>query len=89
MMHLSKQLSVCGHAGKPRREMAVKTYEEVDLPGDVTEFVRSRGLRAPLLLLAGLAASAAQTAEPLWPVSAPSCCLPRVHVHMREHCQSV
>ena len=49
--------------------MPVRRYEQVSLPGDVTQFVRSRGLRAPLLLLAGLAASAAQTAQPLWPVS--------------------
>ena len=49
----------------------MKRYQQVDLPGDVTQFVRGKGLRAPLLLLAGLAASAAQTAEPLWPVSRP------------------
>ena len=47
----------------------MRRYEQVELEGDVTQFVRSKGLRAPLLLLAGLAASAAQTAEPLWPVS--------------------
>jgi len=48
----------------------VKRYAEVSLAGDVTEYVRARGLRAPLVLLAGLAASAAQTLEPLWSVSA-------------------
>ena len=58
--------------GQPRtrREVPVKRYTEVSLPGDVTEFVQARGLRAPLVLLAGLAASAAQTLEPLWSVSA-------------------
>ena len=50
----------------------VKRYTEVTPEGDVTEFVRERGLRAPLLLLAGIAASAAQTLEPLWPVSLPA-----------------
>lgn len=52
----------------------VQRYEEVNLPGNVDEYVRARGLRAPLLLLAGLAASAAQTAEPLWPVSPTLAC---------------
>ncbi len=47
----------------------MKRYTEVSLPGNVTEFVQARGLRAPLVLLAGLAASAAQTLEPLWSVS--------------------
>ena len=51
------------------RQVPVKRYSEVTLDGSVTEFVRERGLRAPLLLLAGLAASAAQTLEPLWPVT--------------------
>ena len=52
-----------------RAGVPVKRYAEVTPEGNVTEFVRERGLRAPLLLLAGIAASAAQTLEPLWPVS--------------------
>lgn len=58
--------------GQPRvrREVPVRRYTEVTLEGDVEDYVRARVLRAPLLLLAGLAASAAQTLEPLWPVSA-------------------
>lgn len=73
-MAASNQALAAGQ-GQPRvrREVPVKRYADVDLPGDVTEFVRARGLRAPLMLLAGLAASAAQTLEPLWPVS---CLLP-------------
>ncbi|KAL0039623.1 hypothetical protein WJX77_003638 [Trebouxia sp. C0004] len=60
--------------GQPRtrREVPVKRYAEVSLPGNVTEYVRARGLRAPLILLAGLAASAAQTLEPLWSVQGDS-----------------
>lgn len=57
-----------GQAGV-RAGVPVKRYAEVTPEGNVTEFVRERGLRAPLLLLAGIAASAAQTLEPLWPVS--------------------
>ena len=57
-----------GQAGV-RTEVPVKRYTKVTPDGNVTEFVRERGLRAPLLLLAGIAASAAQTLEPLWPVS--------------------
>lgn len=69
-MAASNQALAAGQ-GQPRvrREVPVKRYADVDVPGDVTEFVRARGLRAPLVLLAGLAASAAQTLEPLWPVS--------------------
>lgn len=52
-----------------RAGVPVKQYTEVTPEGNVEEFVRERGLRAPLLLLAGIAASAAQTLEPLWPVS--------------------
>ena len=57
-----------GQAGV-REGVPVKQYTEVTPEGNVEEFVRERGLRAPLLLLAGIAASAAQTLEPLWPVS--------------------
>ncbi|KAL0045480.1 hypothetical protein WJX82_007894 [Trebouxia sp. C0006] len=66
-MAASNQALAAGK-GQPRtrREVPVKRYTEVNLPGDVTEFVQARGLRAPLVLLAGLAASAAQTLEPLW-----------------------
>ena len=65
---------------KQKSEVAVRKYQPVDLPGNVDEFVRPRGVRAPLLLLYGLAASAAQTLEPMWPVShsllrvSPVCC---------------
>ena len=52
-----------------RREVPVRQYTEVTLDGSVTDYIMERGLRAPLLLIAGLAASAAQTLEPLWPVS--------------------
>lgn len=69
----SPKLSFVVHVqgqSRTKREVPVKRYAEVSLPGDVTEYVRARGLRAPLVLLAGLAASAAQTLEPLWSVSA-------------------
>ncbi|KAA6419459.1 MAG: hypothetical protein FRX49_10557 [Trebouxia sp. A1-2] len=68
-MAASNQALAAGK-GQPRTrtEVPVKRYTEVSLPGDVTEYVRARGLRAPLVLLAGLAASAAQTLEPLWSV---------------------
>ena len=56
-------------AGKGEAGVPVKQYTEVTPEGNVEQFVRERGLRAPLLLLAGIAASAAQTLEPLWPVS--------------------
>ena len=69
-MAASNQVLAAGKGeGRIRRQVPVKRYSEVTLEGSVTEFVRERGLRAPLLLLAGLAASAAQTLEPLWPVS--------------------
>ena len=66
---------------KQKSEIVVRKYQPVDLPGNVDEFVRPRGVRAPLLLLYGLAASAAQTLEPMWPVSHlllqlnPLCCM--------------
>lgn len=69
-MAASSQALAAGKGeARVRTEVPVKRYTDVALDGDVTEFVRERGLRAPLLLLAGLAASAAQTLEPLWPVS--------------------
>ncbi|KAL3133658.1 hypothetical protein ABBQ32_008169 [Trebouxia sp. C0010 RCD-2024] len=68
-MAASSQALAAGKGeGRVRTEVPVKRYTDVALDGDVTDFVRERGLRAPLLLLAGLAASAAQTLEPLWPV---------------------
>lgn len=73
-MAASSQALAAGKGeGRVRTEVPVKRYTDVALDGDVTDFVRERGLRAPLLLLAGLAASAAQTLEPLWPVSSCSC----------------
>lgn len=53
---------------QPQGEITVRKYQPVDLPGSVGDFVKSRGVRAPLLLLYGLAASAAQAMEPLLPV---------------------
>lgn len=52
-----------------RGEITVRKYQPVDLPGSVDDFVKARGVRAPLLLLYGLAASAAQAIEPILPVS--------------------
>lgn len=72
-----------------RTEVPVKRYTDVALDGDVTEFVRERGLRAPLLLLAGLAASAAQTLEPLWPVRThvPHCLFNLYGLHPGRACR--
>ena len=68
-----------------KQDVVVRKYQPVDLPGNVDDFVRARGVRAPLLLLYGLAASAAQTIEPLLPVS--HCQLAVVNCLLKEwHC---
>ena len=89
-MAASSQSLAAGRGQAVVREGApVKRYTEVTPDGNVEEFVRERGLRAPLLLLAGIAASAAQTLEPLWPVSFLSCLrliLPLLHLTGQTCC---